>query len=192
VRLLHEREPELGRLLDVQFIGRIVETEASAFEGTEALGVVRRGYLEHREAIAELARSHAVLCILDDVPGAARIYPAKIFELMYLGRPCLALAPEGALSALVHRHQLGEVVAPDDPEAIFRSLCRMVGAFRERDHATRSDHATDAVDIARFERKAQAGEFARVFRVAARNASGLLLAALELSGDHDVHVECSD
>jgi glycosyltransferase involved in cell wall biosynthesis len=192
VRLLHEREPELGRLLDVQFIGRIVETEAEAFEGTEALRVVRRGYLEHRAAIAELARSHAVLCILDDVPGAERIYPAKIFELMYLGRPCLALTPEGALSTLVRRHRLGEVVAPRDPEAIFQVLRRMLVSFREREHATHCDDATAAIDIARFARSAQASEFARVFRVAAKDASGVLLAGRKRSGVHHVHVECSD
>ncbi|HEV3190830.1 MAG TPA: glycosyltransferase, partial [Polyangiaceae bacterium] len=91
VRLLHARDPELGKLLEVRFIGRIVETEASYFEGTEPMGVHRLGYLEHEQALVELARSHAVLCLLDDLPGASRIYPAKIFEIMYLGRPCLAL-----------------------------------------------------------------------------------------------------
>lgn len=171
VRLLHEREPELARLLEVIFIGRIVETEMKSFEGTEALGVRRYGYLEHDKAILELARSHTVLCLLSDVSGANRIYPAKIFELMYLGRPCLALAPEGALATLVRRHQLGEVVAPADREAIFRSLSQRLRRFQDGALATRSDSATDAVDIARFHRQRQAGEFARVFRAAADEAA---------------------
>ena len=38
---------------------------------------------------------------IDDTPGAQPIYPAKIFELMALNRPCLTLAPEGALAELV-------------------------------------------------------------------------------------------
>jgi glycosyltransferase involved in cell wall biosynthesis len=174
VRLLHAREPALANLLELRFIGRIVETEASSFAGTEALGVRRSGYLDHEQAVAELARSHAVLCILDDVPGARRIYPAKIFEIMYLGRPCLALTPEGALATLVRRHQLGDVVAPRDPEAILTWLIRRLSAFRDGGPAARGDVLTDAVDIARFHRKRQAGEFARVFRSAA-------LAALEKS-----------
>jgi glycosyltransferase involved in cell wall biosynthesis len=166
IRLLHAREPELGKLLTVRFIGRIVETEASYFEGTAALGVERVGYLQHEQALAELARSHAALCLLDDLPGAARIYPAKIFEIMYLGRPCLALAPEGALAKLVRDHTLGDVIHPRDPEAIFAALSRRLRLFRDSKVGTSIDAATRAVDIARFHRKWQAGEFAGIFRAA--------------------------
>ncbi len=169
VRLLHAREPELGRLLDVRFVGRIVETEASSFEGTEAVGVQRLGYLEHAQALAELARSHAVLCLLDDLPGADRIYPAKIFEIMYLGRPCLALAPEGALASLVRDHALGEVIHPRDPEAIFAVLSRMLHAFRNGKAAPPAA-ALHAASIDAFHRERQAGRFAQVFRAAALDA----------------------
>jgi glycosyltransferase involved in cell wall biosynthesis len=163
VRLLNAREPALGALLHVRFIGRIVETEAAHFEGMEALGVERVGYLEHRQALAELAQSHAVLCLLDDCPGASRIYPAKIFEIMHLGRPCLALTPEGALADLVRRHTLGEVVSPRDPEAICAALARGLRLFRDRGVAPASARAvgTDA-----FHRRHLAGEFARIFRIA--------------------------
>jgi len=110
VRLLHERDPMLATKLQVRFVGRIVASEASHFEGTEALGVERLGYIEHRQALDALASSHAAICILDDEPGAERVYPAKIFEIMHLRKPCLVLAPEGALADLVRSHQLGEVV----------------------------------------------------------------------------------
>jgi glycosyltransferase involved in cell wall biosynthesis len=166
VRLLHAREPELGKLLEVRFIGRVVETEASYFEGTEAMGVRRLGYLEHEQALAELARSHAVLCLLDDLPGASRIYPAKIFEIMYLGRPCLALAPEGALADLVRNHALGDVIHPRDSAAIFADLSRRLRAFRDRSAGACNETVTRAVDIERFHRQRQAGEFARIFRAA--------------------------
>ena len=96
VKRLHEREPELAKRLEVNFIGRIVDTELDAFDGTEALGVKRLGYVAHEEVVRALSASHMVLCILDDVPGVERIYPAKIFELMFLGRPTLTLSPPGA------------------------------------------------------------------------------------------------
>src|SRR5262249_13185339 len=92
VRRLHARAPELAKRLSVRFLGRIVETEMDAFEGAEAMGVERVGYVPHDEVVRELSGSHIALCILDDVPGVERIYPAKIFELMYLGRPTLTLA----------------------------------------------------------------------------------------------------
>jgi glycosyltransferase involved in cell wall biosynthesis len=170
VRLLHEREPALAALLDLRFIGRIVETEAALFTGTDALGVRRLGYLDHEQATGELARSHAVLCLLSDVPGAERIYPAKIFEIMYLGRPCLALTPEGELATLVRRHRLGDVVPPGNRDAILAWLIHRLEAFRRGTSASPDVPVTHAVDIERFDRKIQAGDFARVFRSAARRA----------------------
>jgi len=168
LRLFHAREPELAKLLDVRFVGRIVETEAGYFEGSEALGVRLLGYLEHSRAIEELARSHAVLCILDDVSGVERIYPAKIFEIMHLGRPCLALTPEGALANLVRRHEVGEVVAPRNAEAIASALARMVREFRDGPHAP----CGGPVDIERFDRRRQAVEFADTFHAALASARG--------------------
>jgi len=162
VRLLNEREPELAKLLEIRFIGRIVDTELDYFEGSESLGVRRLGYLEHRDALAQLAASHAALCILDDVSAVERIYPAKIFEIMRLGRPCLALTPEGALAKLVRRHRLGEVVAPRNSEAIAASLARVLREFRDGVFAAESS----PLDIERFDRRLQAGQFAEVFRAA--------------------------
>ena len=165
LRLLHGVEPELAKLLETRFIGRIVDTEARHFEGSEALGVTRLGYLEHSRALAHLAESHAALCILDEVDGVERIYPAKIFEIMRIGRPCLALTPEGALSKLVVRHRLGQVVPPRDAAAIAEALAQQLRAFRDSKSAP---HAP--VDIERFDRRAQAGEFAQVFRDARARA----------------------
>jgi glycosyltransferase involved in cell wall biosynthesis len=163
---LHASEPQLAKHLDVRFIGRIVDTEARAFEGTEALGVSRLGYVEHSRALSLLASSHAALCILDEVPGVERIYPAKIFEIMRAGRPCLALTPEGALARLVRRHGLGDVVPPRDPNAIAAALTRMLRAFVQ---GVAVPHTP--VDIDRFDRRVQAGRFAQVFRAAHARAT---------------------
>jgi glycosyltransferase involved in cell wall biosynthesis len=162
LRLFHAREPDLARLLEVRFAGRIVPTEAVHFEGSEALGVRRLGYLDHARAIEELARSHLALCLLDDVSGVERIYPAKIFEIMHLRRPCLALSPEGALANLVRHCRAGEVVAPRDAEAIASALHRSVDRFRAGVAPSRSE----PVDIERFDRRRQAGQFAEAFRLA--------------------------
>ncbi|HWM86472.1 MAG TPA: hypothetical protein VNO33_11555, partial [Kofleriaceae bacterium] len=162
LRRLHQAEPELARLLEVRIIGRIVDTEMPLFAGSEELGVVQRGYLDKTEVMRELAASHMVLCLLDEVPGAERIYPAKIFELMYLRRPCLTLAPPGALAELVRRHQLGEVIAPRDEEAIASHLAAALRRFRAGDLPS----AAHPVDIERYHRRAQAGQFAAVFEQA--------------------------
>lgn len=168
VRRLHEREPELARLLSLKFIGRIVDTELDAFEGMDGLGVERLGYLEKHQVTEALARSHLALCILDEVAGNERIYPGKVFELMYLGRPCLTLSPPGALAELVARHRLGQVIAPRDEAAIAAALETALRAFRDGRYAVEAA----AVDIERYHRRAQAGEFAAVFRQALAAARG--------------------
>lgn len=171
VRRLHAEQPELARLLDVRFLGRIVETERAPFEGTEQLGVTTYGYVPHAEVFAALAASHLTLCILDEVPNVERIYPAKIFELMHLGRPVLVLSPEGALTRLTRQHDLGDVVAPRDVSAIAAALARRLVAFRNSAAVERARLArSSAVDIDRFDRRVLAGRFARVLRQAAVDA----------------------
>jgi glycosyltransferase involved in cell wall biosynthesis len=166
IRLLHEREPELARLLSVRFIGRIVDTEADAFEGMEAYGVQRLGYIEHDRVLPELAASHLVACILDEVPGTERIYPAKIFELTHLRRPCLTLAGEGALATLVRRHQLGPVIGPRDSARIAEYLSSALGQFRAGTYTA----VSQPVDVQRYDRRLLAGEFVHAFEKAAERA----------------------
>ena len=98
--------------------------------------------------------------------GVERIYPAKIFEIMQLGRPCLALTPEGALATLVRRHRVGEVIAPRNREAIAAVLGQMLRAFRDGTAAP----APGPVDIERFDRRRQAEQFADVLRMAVARA----------------------
>ena len=162
----HREAPELARHVDTRFVGRIVSTEERVFDGSEALGVRRLGYVEHAHAIRELAASHLALCLLDDVSGVERIYPAKIFEIMHLRKPCLAITPEGALARLVRRCHAGDVVSPRDPAAIAEALDRSVRRFLDGS-SLGGDHF---VDVERFDRKAQARTFALAFQSALGSA----------------------
>jgi len=166
LKLFHARAPELARSLETRFVGRIVATEEPHFDGSEALGVRRLGYVEHRRAIEEVAASHAAMCMLDDVEGASRMYPGKIFEIMHLGRPCLAIAPEGALSQLVRHCRAGEVVAPRDTVAIAETLERWVRRFKNDPNASHDG----PVDVERFDRREQARQFADALRTALSTA----------------------
>ncbi len=159
LRLLREREPELARQLTVRFYGRIVDTELDLFEGSDALGVERTGFVERDQVLPALAASHMTLCLLDTMPGAERIYPAKIFELMMIGRPCLTLAPEGVLSDLARRHQLGPVLPPRDVPAIAECLATAVRAWA----AGRYEPRAASIGTERFHRRATAGQFADLF-----------------------------
>lgn len=166
IRRLHRDSPELGKLLEVRLLGRIVDTEREYFEGTEQLGVRTLGYVPHAEVLPALASSHVALCLLDEVPGTERIYPAKIFELMHLGRRILTLAPEGALTRLVRAHELGEVLPPRDEVAIAATLARWVRELRDTGRIT----PPTPKNIEQFDRRALAGRFAAVLQDAVRAA----------------------
>lgn len=168
IRLVHEREPELAKLLSVRFIGRIVDTEQHLFAGLETMGVEQVGYIPHEQVLSELSRSHVTLCLLDAAPGVERIYPAKIFELMHLRQPVLALTPEGELSRLVSQHHLGVIIAPRDVERIADQLVRWLEDFRRGKVPEREGH--DPNVIGKYHRRALAGEFADVMRRAASRA----------------------
>jgi hypothetical protein len=107
------------------------------------------------------------LCLLDEVKGAERIYPAKVFELMRLGRPSLVLAPRGALTELVERHRAAEVVAPRDVPKIAEALERRLREFSLGRYCIEARPQ----GIERYDRRRLAGEFAEAFRKA-RDATG--------------------
>jgi hypothetical protein len=81
---------------------------------------------------------------------------------MYLGRPVLTIAPEGALAALVRRHRLGPVLTPRDPDAIAAFLADTLRAWC----AGRFAISAAPVDIERYHRRALVGRFAEAFRAA--------------------------
>lgn len=166
VRRLAEAEPALAGRLRLRFIGRIVETEADAFAGTEALGVERTGYLPHGEITGALSSSHLALCLLDEAPFVERVYPAKIFELAHLadrfGLRVLTLSPPGALADLVTSHRIGPLLPPRDEPAIAAFLADELRAFV----AGRRPPPPQPIDIGRFDRRATAGVFAEVMRTA--------------------------
>ena len=172
VRRLAEAEPALARRLRLRFVGRIVETEADAFVGTEALGVERTGYLPHGEIPGALSSSHLALCLLDEAPFVERVYPAKIFELAHLadrfGLRVLTLSPPGVLSDLVAEHRIGPLLPPRDEPAIAAFLADELRAFV----AGRRPPPPQPINIDRFDRRVTAGTFAEVMAMARDRARG--------------------
>jgi hypothetical protein len=170
IRRLHAAEPALTKRLRVRFLGRIVDTEQDYFAGSLALGVERTGYVPHDEVTRALASSHLALCILDEAPFVERVYPAKIFELMHLadrfGLRTLTLAPPGALADLVAAHRVGPLLGPRDEAGIARFLEAELRAFA----AGARPAPERPVGVERYDRRALAGEFARVIEEARARA----------------------
>ena len=160
LRILHGERPNLAACIELVVYGRVAPSERAIFEGAERLGVQLRGYVDHRRVLLELTRSHLNLCVLDDVQGADRIYPAKIFELMALKRRTLVIAPEGALTRLARDNEMGDVVSPPDAREIARVLERHVRAWQAGEY----EPNVEPTYVNRYDRKALAGELAAIVR----------------------------
>jgi glycosyltransferase involved in cell wall biosynthesis len=72
----------------------------------------------HAEILQTMAAADALLLLEADEPQGSLITPGKIFEYLMVGRPILALVPEGPAADLVRRFAAGTVVAPGDASGI--------------------------------------------------------------------------
>jgi glycosyltransferase involved in cell wall biosynthesis len=116
-------DPDRVRL---RFVGRFGDEVRAMFRRPEVAPVVEeRGYLPHGESIQELLGAHALLLVVDDVPGAREIVPGKVFEYIGARRPILALAPEGAVAGLIRETGAGTVLAGSDVDGTAEALAAL-------------------------------------------------------------------
>lgn len=161
VRILADGKPDLAAQLELVFAGRRTGPQQQQLDRLRRLPcqLIEHPYLDHRRAL-ELAQSADALCVLlAAVPGAARVVPAKVFELMATGRPVLAVAPEGELREILARYPAAHCFAPADPAGIANFLAGRISA---REHA--GNGALPGWDASPFERRHQAGQMAELLK----------------------------
>ncbi len=114
-------------------------------------------YSDHGIAIATMRSADALLLLLSDLPGVDRVVPAKLFEYFAAARPMLAITPPGEAAALVEAVQPGAHHLPGDGAGIAAWLSHQLS----HPAADRPGGAPPA-DIARYERRALAGQLAHL------------------------------
>ena len=119
---------------------------------------VVRGNLPHKDAVAAMRASHALLILHNNTESGRRCIPGKVFEYLAAQRPVLGIGPAGgdmewiiesdirAAGAPWHFH------APDDSKGIEASLASIAEA---------SSDCTERFDAERFERSQLAAELGR-------------------------------
>ena len=83
-------------------------------------------FVPHVEAVAEMAAADALLLVVPDDRESRIMHSSKVFEYFAVGRPILALAPEGDLTKLINRAGVGMTVSPNDSLAIAHMLRTML------------------------------------------------------------------
>jgi glycosyltransferase involved in cell wall biosynthesis len=83
------------------------------------------GYLDHRDALAELQLADCLLLIIPAEHGL-QCYTGKLFEYVASEKPILALVPPAGVAAqIIQESQTGIVVPPDDVPAIRAALLEL-------------------------------------------------------------------
>ncbi len=166
LRVLAETGP--GRAADVELViaGRRTPQQEAVLEGLAdtAVSVVRHDYLPHRQSLDLAAGADVLLLLLDEQPGAERVVPAKMFEYLALGKPILALAPDGETSELLRRHSQAVIFRPAETERLahwLKARLETLATWKMRCGVTHGTAASSKL-LARFSRPYLAGELAQL------------------------------
>lgn len=86
-------------------------------------------YVPHNEALRMMSESDVLVLILSNDKEGSIAFTGKFFEYLKIGRPILAIVPEGEVSSIIRKYNLGEVANPDDPIEICNAIERLYNKF---------------------------------------------------------------
>ena len=158
-RLVSRGEVDLSKIR-LRFIGRFGEEVLEMFRSSgieDAIEVV--GYMPHRESIAQLLLSDALLLVVDECDESDEVVPGKVYEYIGSGRSVLAVAPErSAIADLIRETRSGYVAHQSNLAGIADAFLRL---YNDHLNGTRS-LLPDEAAVARYERRNTTGELARL------------------------------
>ena len=165
---LVDEDPAFGKAFRLNLVGTLDATARAELEASPIRErVVVRSELGHAETLAAERAADVLLLVANTTPGAEATVPGKLFEYLAVRRPVLAVAPRGSASAeVVQRTGGGWLAIVEDPHDIRRQLRTAFEA-----HRAGTVPRADPTELARFDRRRQAGELAGVL-AAARRAGG--------------------
>jgi glycosyltransferase involved in cell wall biosynthesis len=169
VASLRAADPDFARDVRVRFVGPLdpETTVALARMGATEL-VERTGFVTYPEAITAMRASSVNLLVLGPEPASRGIMTSKLPEYLAAGRPVLALVPsDGVAADIVRRARAGEVVPPDDPDAVAGAIGRLYEQWKAGAAA-----APDPAVVAEFDRGALAGRIDGLLRELIAKAAG--------------------
>jgi|GEM_PF-1698243 len=91
-----------------------------------------KGFLPHRQSLANLRASHLVAILFANDPATEGAYSGKIFEYLRLGKPILLLhRKDSDLARLLRRTKTGMTVDIDDQQEIIATLLALQKKWRQ-------------------------------------------------------------
>ncbi len=129
---LSRRAPELAAHLELVVAGRRTSQQEAELDrlARTPVKLARMPFVPHKDAIALMCRSDALLLINADLPNTERLVNAKTFEYMAARRPIFAVAPEGELWNLLARLPGTLLSRPGDVNEIAVKLETAIGRWQ--------------------------------------------------------------
>jgi glycosyltransferase involved in cell wall biosynthesis len=151
-----DSDPEFARDFRLTLIGSVDPTGIDEIARSGLSERVRlQDQVDHASAIRAMRSADALLLVANTTPGAEATVPGKLFEYLAVGRPALAVAPrESSTADVLDQTGGGWLAAADDPDAI---ACVLRRAYTER------TRPMTPARVGKFDRRALAGELARIF-----------------------------
>ena len=159
--------------LEVRLVG-VCDPEVYRWaEPLVAQGLVQLApFTAYAGAVAEMAAAHALLLITSDDREGQLSHPNKLFEYFAIGRPILALTPEGDVARLVREAGVGQAVPPLATDRIVAAFCTLLADHRS---GALSQLRADNQRFARFARRELTRQLAAQLDVLVQARSGSAL-----------------
>lgn len=155
--LVHRGEVDPARIR-LRFIGRFGEEVMEMFRASDVHDAVEVvGYMAHRESVAQLLLSDALLLVVDECDESEEVVPGKVYEYIGSGRPVIAVAPEkSAIAELIAETRSGYVAHQSNLPGIAAAFLALY-----RDHVNGTETLVpDREAIDRYERRNTTGQLA--------------------------------
>ena len=127
------KDPAFAEELEILLIGKTdISVRKSLKEKDLEKYTVLQDYLPH-EDIFRVEREAAVLLLLiNRTSNAKGIITGKIFEYLTSGRPVLSIGPpDGEAARILEETNTGTTVAPDDQEALKKTILNLFAAYKK-------------------------------------------------------------
>ncbi|MEJ5244886.1 MAG: hypothetical protein WHV28_04180 [Bacteroidota bacterium] len=117
------------------------------------------GYIPHKESIAHLMASDALLLVVDESKESEEIVPGKVYEYIGVHRPILAIAPiNGAIARLIYETNSGKVAHQTEINTISDIFLEYINLWKSNSAIIRPNLEV----IQQFERKNAAKKLAEL------------------------------
>lgn len=122
-------EPELKHNLKIWLIGYIKTEYENEINKMNLSSIVKCfGMLPHDQCVEKLFASSVFLLIPSK--GIDTAIPGKVYEYMYIGKPILCLAEDGAAKDFISSNKLGIVKHQDDVEGIRNAILDFYSKYK--------------------------------------------------------------